>query len=125
MVGAVPVFVEVSAEGAGQIEESGDVLVGGLRRVDVWYAGFAGGHGVHGVVYDSNGVGHRLALVFGDDEYCNAAAGQVLLVRDPLIGGDQQLVSVAFSLVQQFAVSERVPVALKGGVPPGGQAGWM
>ena len=36
--------------------------------------------------------------------------------RDPLIGGDQQLVSVAFSLVKQFAVSERVPVALKGGV---------
>ena len=57
-----------------------------------------------------------MALVAGDDEYCNAAAGQVLLVRDPLIGGDQQLVSVAFSLVQQFAVSERVPVALKGGV---------
>ena len=57
-----------------------------------------------------------MALVAGDDEYCNAAAGQVLLVRDPLIGGDQQLVSVAFSLVEQFAVSERVPVALKGGV---------
>ena len=65
---------------------------------------------------DGNGVGHRLALVAGDDEYCNASAGQVLLVRDPLVGGDQQLVSVAFSLVQQFAVSERVPVALEGGV---------
>ena len=62
------------------------------------------------------GVGHRLALVAGDDKYCNASAGQVLLVRDPLVGGDQQLVSVAFSLVQEFAVSERVSVALKGGV---------
>ena len=78
--------------------------------------GFAGGHGVHDVVYDGNGVGHRLALVAGDDEYCNASAGQVLLVRDPLVGGGQQLVSVAFSLVQQFAVSERVPVALEGWV---------
>ena len=33
--GAVPVFVEVGAEGAGQLEESVDVFVAGLRRVYV------------------------------------------------------------------------------------------
>ena len=32
--GAVPVFIEVVMEGAGQVQESVDALVVGLRRVD-------------------------------------------------------------------------------------------
>ena len=44
--------------------------------------------------------------ISGDDEYSDVSAGQVLLVGDTLVGGDQQLVSLAFSLVQEFAVGE-------------------
>jgi len=52
--------VEVCLEGAGQLEETVDALVAGLRRVEVQFAGFAAGHGVHGGVYDGNRVGHRV-----------------------------------------------------------------
>ena len=49
--------------------------------------------------------------ISGDDEYGDASAGQVLLVGNPLVCGDQELVSLAFSLVQEFTIGESVPTA--------------
>ena len=96
--------VSVPSVGRGSVNRS--------RCVDFQNADLSRVHGVHCVVYRGQSAANVWPAISGDDEYSDVSAGQVLLVGDPLVGGDQQLVSLAFSLVQEFAVAESVPIEL-------------